>query len=178
MSSLLPYNATPQERALEGATARIGDIPVPVRDVYNAATCPVQLLPWLAWAFSIDTWSADWTEGQKRGAVANALNVQKHKGTIGALVSAMSGLGFDIAITEWFQTMPAGSPYTFNIDVTVDQVGIPDSHEYDTMINVANSAKNVRSHLGGVTIHAKTAGEIYGGGNVIMGETLTISAHA
>ena len=52
--SLLPHNASPQERAIEAATARLADVPVPLRDLWNPETCPAELLPWLAWAFGVD----------------------------------------------------------------------------------------------------------------------------
>ncbi|MCD9124037.1 phage tail protein I, partial [Cupriavidus sp. UGS-1] len=51
MTSLLPPNATPLERNLAtvGAEA-IAGVPVPLRDLWNPATCPPALLPFLAWA--------------------------------------------------------------------------------------------------------------------------------
>lgn len=61
MISLLPPNATELERALELLIdARIGDISTPLRDLWSAENCPEALLPWLAWALSVDQWSADW----------------------------------------------------------------------------------------------------------------------
>ena len=50
MKSLLPINSTQLERAME-ATFFEKTI-VPLRDLYNADTCPVHLLPHLAWAWS------------------------------------------------------------------------------------------------------------------------------
>ena len=54
MTSILPPNVTRAERALEGATARLDDVPVPIRSMWNPATCPAFLLPWIAWGLSID----------------------------------------------------------------------------------------------------------------------------
>ncbi|MGS4945207.1 phage tail protein I, partial [Meridianimarinicoccus sp. RP-17] len=68
--SLLPPNATPVERGFEAAGARITALPVPVRDTWNPATCPATLLPWLAWALSVDNWDPTWTEGQQRAVIA------------------------------------------------------------------------------------------------------------
>lgn len=56
IKSLLPPNNTPQERALEATTARISDIPVPLRQLYNPDTCPINLLAWLGWQLSTDSW--------------------------------------------------------------------------------------------------------------------------
>lgn len=103
MSELLPHNATPQERAIEGATARIGDVPVRVRDVWNPQTCPLDVLPWLAWAFSVDEWDAGWSEDQKRATIASAIKVQQTKGTVGAVKRALAAAGYgDALVVERF----------------------------------------------------------------------------
>lgn len=52
--SLLPPNATKAERALEGATARLEDVPVDIRAMWDPATCQEFMLPWLGWGLSID----------------------------------------------------------------------------------------------------------------------------
>ena len=103
MADLLPHNATPQERALSEATARIGDVPVRLRDVWNPETCPLDLLPWLAWALSVDDWDAAWSEDQKRGTIAAAIKVQQLKGTVGAVKGALSAAGYGNAeVVEGF----------------------------------------------------------------------------
>ena len=53
MSDLLPPNRTKLEQALERATARLGAVPVPIKDLWNPWRCPVALLPWLAWSLSV-----------------------------------------------------------------------------------------------------------------------------
>ena len=52
---LLPANATPLERALAETTARLSDVAVPIRDLWSPENCPTELLPWLAWALSVDS---------------------------------------------------------------------------------------------------------------------------
>ena len=49
MASLLPINATPLERAVEGADAEA--TAVTLRTLYNPDTCPSHLLYQLAWAW-------------------------------------------------------------------------------------------------------------------------------
>ena len=56
MINLLPPNASALERAIAATGAGIDTLPVAVRDVWNPATCPVALLPWLAWALAVDEW--------------------------------------------------------------------------------------------------------------------------
>lgn len=99
--SLLPVNATSQERAIEASTARLSDVPVPVRDVWNPDTCPSAVLPWLAWQYSVDQWDATWSDDQKRGVIKASVSVHRHKGTIGAVRSVFTALGFgDVIIDE------------------------------------------------------------------------------
>lgn len=174
MSDLLPANATEQEIAISEAIDR--PVPLVVREMWNPDTCPANLLPWLAWAFSVDAWDSNWTETQKRGAIKASVAVHERKGTIGALRTALDGLGYDIDVTEWFEKVPMGSPYTFRIDLTVDQVGIPTSDAYDKIIEVAESVKNLRSHLEGVDIRGLTRANEFIAATCFMGETVNIQA--
>ena len=99
--SLLPYNATSQERSLEGATARAADVPVMVRQSWNPDTCPAALLPWLAWALSIDEWSAAWPEAVKRAVIRDSYQVHKKKGTVLSVRQVFASLGFgNVLINE------------------------------------------------------------------------------
>lgn len=95
MSSLLPPNANSHEHALDDATARVGEVPVELVKLWNAETCPANLLPWLAWALSVDEWDETWTEAQKRATVAASYEVHSHKGTPTAIISALQALGFE-----------------------------------------------------------------------------------
>jgi phage tail P2-like protein len=176
MNSLLPNNATPQETALELATARIGDVPVPVKDVWNPDTCPADLLPWLAWAFSVDVWSNKWSEAQKRGAIKASYAVHNRKGTAGALRSGLSGIGYAADVVEWFEETPPAPPYTFAIFVEVDQVGIGTIDELAVIAEIAEAYKNARSHFTGLAIRAITRGVLTYGAAVFSGETVTIQA--
>ena len=56
MNSLLPPGSTSLERRLAQTCSGISDLQVPLRDLWNPATCPVSFLPYLAWAFSVDRW--------------------------------------------------------------------------------------------------------------------------
>lgn len=91
---MLPPNATAQERALEGATARIGDVPTPLRDVWNPDTCPAHILPWLAWAFGVDEWDAGWSDEAKRNTIRDAVMIQRRKGSVWAIKRAVAAAGY------------------------------------------------------------------------------------
>jgi phage tail P2-like protein len=97
MNSLLPPNATPQETAIEAATARIGEVPVPNATLWTPATCPAALLPWLAWALSVDEWDGTWPEERQRAVIAASVAVHRRKGTRGAVVAALAAAGYGTA---------------------------------------------------------------------------------
>jgi phage tail P2-like protein len=158
--SLLPPNSTDTERATECATARLGDISVPTRTLWDPANCPADLLPWLAWAFSVDNWDSRWPEAKQRQVVAQALAIHKHKGTAGALRRALDALGYNITLTEWYQEQPAGLPYTFRADVVITDTGLDDATQRE-IERVILSTKNVRSHLSSINLIGQTTGYAY-----------------
>lgn len=175
---LLPPNATTQEFEIEQSTSRINVVPVPVRDIWNADTCPDALLPWLAWAYSVDEWDATWTSDQRREAIKSSVAVHRYKGTIGAVRNALAALGFDVAIQEWFNMLPQGVPYTFGINLTTDQIGI-DQPALARILQVIDSTKNLRSHIEGITPIVVTASEIFIGSVPMIGtETDVLSAYS
>lgn len=113
--SLLPNNATPFERAMEQGTARVGDVAIPIGELWNPQTCPMDLLPWLAWALSVDRWDFRWNEDQKRAAVAGAIAEQRHKGTRKSVEDVLASYDNLLTLTEWFESQK--DPYTFAIDL-------------------------------------------------------------
>lgn len=147
--NLLPPNATGLERSLARVSARIGEIPVPIRSVWNAITCPVDLLPWLAWALSIDNWSSDWPENVKRERVRQAIAIQRRKGTAASVRNVVQSFGGSVALREWWQLAEPGEPHTFNLVLVLsDQDGQFASAAFvDTVIAEVSRTKPVRSHF-------------------------------
>ncbi len=92
--TLLPPNATDLERALEQVTARVGATPVPISALWDADECPAHLLPWLAWAFSVDEWDPGWSEATKRASIRDAAKIQRHKGTVWAIKRVLANAGY------------------------------------------------------------------------------------
>lgn len=113
--SLLPVNATPLERALEATLARVDVLPVEIGQLWNPETCPFDLLPYLAWAISVDVWDAAWPEAIQRRVIANAPTVHRAKGTRAAVAAALDGLMVKAGITEWWQPGGTGVAGTFVI---------------------------------------------------------------
>lgn len=173
--SLLPPNATPLERALEVVTRRAFDVPVPVKTVWDPETCPVELLPWLAWAFAVDQWDSRWSEVQKRAVVGNAIAIHRYRGTLGAVKRAIASLGYDITIREWFEESPRRDPFTFRAEVRIADSGV-ELPLYRQLEQLINDAKNVRSHLTGVTLVGVTEVDLFLGVDVISGNEVEIGA--
>lgn len=113
--SLLPPNATKLERDLEQVIANAIDIEVLIQDLWDPYKCPFTLLPWLAWAYSVDHWEDSWPEHIKRGVVANSFDVHKHKGTPYALQRALDSLGIRTNMLEWWEAKANGQPGTMKI---------------------------------------------------------------
>lgn len=145
-SSLLPPNATLLERAASQISTRVDALPTPLRDIWAPATCPVAALPWLAYAFGVEDWSALWSEAQRRTIIEQSIPIKQHRGTIGAVQSAINVLGVSCRVQEWFRQIPAGAPYTYRLLLEVDQVGYSLA-QLDQMIVMVERSKNLRSHL-------------------------------
>lgn len=168
---LLPSGSSTLEVAAAQALAQIAGIPVPLRQLWNPDTCPLPLLPYLAWAFSVDRWDENWTEAAKRSAVRSALFVHKHKGTIGALRRVVEPLGYLIRVTEWWQTKDI--PGTFRLDVGVLETGITEEM-YQELERLISDAKPCSRHLIGLSINLDVISNCYIAAATYDGEELTV----
>jgi phage tail P2-like protein len=171
MTSLLPINSTPLERALEAVNA--GDTAILLRTLYNPATCPVHLLPQLAWAWSVDRWDPRWSEAVKRNAIRASFFIHERKGTIGALRRVVEPLGYLIEVVEWWQTVPEGEPATFALKVGVLDTGISEEM-YQELTRLIDDAKPVSRHMTGLAISLETSGVIGFGAYVGEGEVIDV----
>jgi phage tail P2-like protein len=160
--TLLPLNATPQEIALDLATSRISDVPVPLRDLWNPDTCPSSLLPWLAWAFSVDSWKSYWPDNVKRAIVKNAVITAKKKGTRKAVADTVANFGAALSMREWWEQTPPGTPHTFDLTLTVSALAGADNNTafQDDILNEVNRVKPVRSHYN-LTVGTSASGSLY-----------------
>jgi phage tail P2-like protein len=145
MTDLLPRNATPQERAIASTVARLSDVPTPIRDIWSPQTCPNDLLPWLAWALSVDEWNPDWTDLAKRNVIASSVEVHRKKGTIGAVRTVLANFGITPeSIVEWWQTSPQGTPHTFTIR---GSFAATPAEQQSSIVAAVNAVKPVRSEF-------------------------------
>lgn len=154
--TLLPPNATSLERLIEEAVSEV--VPVPITALWNPNTCPVSLLPWLAWALSIDGWKDYWPESVKRARVRSSIDIQRRKGTARSVRDVVESFGGRVVIEEWWQQTPRGVPHTFTLTLALNGV-VDDSRSaafVDDVIDEVTRTKPARSHF--IFTQALTAG--------------------
>ena len=154
--TLLPPNATAMERAIDQKQAlRITGIDVPIRHLWNPDLCPEPLLPWLAWAVSVDEWNPDWDECQRRQMIKRSPMIHRNKGTRSAVESILGGLGFTVEIIEWWEKEPKGTPGTFDLSIEIPAGYQVNSATYSEVERLVEQAKNKRSHIGKMSLSPK-----------------------
>lgn len=171
MKSLLPINSTQLERAIEAAS--VDRTVIPLRSLYNPTTCPVHLLPHLAWAWSVDRWDDRWTEAAKRNAIRASFYIHSRKGTIGALRRVVEPLGYLLEVIEWWQTVPEGPPATFALRVGVLDTGITEEM-FSELERLIDDAKPVSRHMTGLDITLETRLDAYTGCAVYDGDEIDV----
>lgn len=150
MTDLLPPNRTALEARL--AASHPLALPVPLRTLWNPATCPAHCLPFLAWAFSVDQWHESWPESVKRRVIANSAELHRIKGTRPAVELAMESLGVEVELTEWFEATPYLPRGTFSTLLWVNENLTPEAPAllsdtlYTQLRQAIDNAKNTRSH--------------------------------
>lgn len=171
MSDLLPPASSVLERRLAQVSGDIAGLDVPLRDLWNPATCPLKFLPYLAWAFSVDRWDESWDEEIKRRVVKDAFYIHQHKGTASAIRRVVEPFGYLIRIIEWWQT--GEQPGTFRLDIGVQDKGITEQ-TYIELERLIGDAKPCSRHLIGMSISLQTSGQATLGAASYQGEELTI----
>lgn len=170
-NSLLPPGSSALERRLAQACSGISGLNVPLRDLWNPDTCPVNFLPYLAWAFSVDRWDESWAESVKRKVAKDAFYIHQHKGTISAIRRVVEPLGYLIRVIEWWKTNDA--PGTFRLDVGVLDTGITEEM-YHELERVIADAKPCSRHLIGLSITLDANGTVPVAVASYSGDELTV----
>ncbi|MDA0782422.1 MAG: phage tail protein I [Proteobacteria bacterium] len=151
--SILPPNSSKLERDIEelGGKKRIDAVENPVGTLWNPESVPAKILPYLAWALSVDTWEDDWSDEIKRLVIASSVEVHRKKGTVGAVKKAIAATGIDVEFFEWFEN--GGTPHTFSITAWSNDNRntdgttrlLPKAHA--ETISGVNATKPVRAHF-------------------------------
>lgn len=92
--TLLPPYRGRAEAALAGAVAAQFPIGTPARDLWNPWACPEALLPWLAWALSVDQWDPDWPVENRRRVIAESVEIHRRKGTVASVKAILGAQGW------------------------------------------------------------------------------------
>jgi len=151
--SLLPINASKLLKDLEKSGLKISYLEAKNKDVLNPNKLGIDILPWLAWSLSIDSWSDDWPEMIKREMVKNSISLHRIKGTKKAIKQALDIVGVFGEIVEWWEVIPKMTPHSFNItaylndNLNENSDVIIDLDTQKKLRNLIENAKPARSHF-------------------------------
>ncbi|WP_334321196.1 phage tail protein I [Gilliamella apicola] len=167
--TLLPPTATKLEKNLSQAMAC--EPPIPLRSLWDPQTCPNELLPYLAWQYSVDRWDEKWSEQIKRKVIAEAFEIHKLKGTKEAIRRAIEPFGYLIKTTEWWQNNQ--TPGTFALEIGVLDTGITEE-SYNELSRIIDDVKPVSRQLSNLAIQLVSKGSLPIGASSYDGNTLEI----
>ncbi|HBY6596671.1 phage tail protein I [Klebsiella pneumoniae] len=170
-STLLPPSSTAWLRSTEAATARLSGITVAIRTLWTPTDCPVDLLPYLAWALSVDRWDKDWPAERKIAVIQRSYWLHRRKGTRAAVRRVIEDMGFSATFAEWFDV--GDQPGTFRLDVDVNEIGLTPK-TLDELNRLIGDAKPVSRHLAQLTIAVSSKGIAWTGAAVTDGEIITV----
>lgn len=156
-SHLLPIGSTTLEKHAAEILKSAIENPIIIAELINPDRCPAHLLPYLAWAFSVDKWDESWSEEVKRIAIKQSYFVHKHKGTIAAVKRVIEPIGYLVELKEWFQTQPQGKAGTFSLTVEVPESGL-NEQTYNELVRLVNDVKPVSRHLSQLAIAISPTG--------------------
>lgn len=168
---ILPTGTTALELHAEQASAEVSAVSVPIRTLWDPDTCPLPLLPYLAWAFSVERWDDQWDEDTKRSVIRGSYMLHRRKGTISALRQAVEPLGYLISVTEWWQN--GKTPGTFEMEIATLDTGIT-PEMYTELERVISDAKPCSRHLTRLTISLETRGQLPVAAGSYDGDIMTI----
>ena len=169
--SLLPPNASKLLRDLESVFGDSFDLPTLNRYVVNPDLAPVHILPWLAWALSVDDWSDNWSEQIRRNVIKASVEVHRKKGTIGALKKALQAFNYEnVKVEEWFEY--GADPYFFRVFFDVTEPGF-DVNILPQVQKVIESTKNARSHLESLRAYLSAEMGLVSIGSIIISKEVT-----
>ena len=169
--SLLPPNASTLLRDLESVFGDSFDLPTLNRYVVNPDLAPAHILPWLAWALSVDDWSDSWPEQIRRNVIKASVEVHRKKGTIGALKKALQAFNYtNVKVEEWFEY--GADPYFFRVFFDVTEPGF-DVNILPQVQKVIESTKNARSHLESLRAYLSAEVGLVNIGSIIISKEVT-----
>lgn len=137
----------------------------------NIDNLPGDILDHLAVQYDVATWRDYWNIATKRSVIKTAIADKRIVGTVAAVENAIKSLGSSAKIIEWWQTEPKGTPHTFKIYVSINDMeeAVTEQTQEDIILLI-NAAKPLRSHYemiltrsvnGGLGIHTELRSATY-----------------
>jgi len=151
--SLLPINASQLLKDLESSSLKATSLEALNRYITNPDLAPDNILPWLAWAVSVDDWSDNWPKVIKREMIKNSISLHQIKGTKRAIKKALEIIGVAGEIALWWELNPRMTPHSFNIIAYLNDninegtdviIGLDTQQK---LINLIENVKPARSHF-------------------------------
>lgn len=170
-NSLLPPSSGDWLRHTEAGTARLSAITVALRTLWTPTACPVDLLPYLAWALSVDRWDKDWSAERKIAAIQRSYWLHRRKGTRAAVRRVIEDMGFSATFAEWFDV--GDDPGTFRLEVDINEVGLTQKTLAE-LNRLIDDAKPVSRHLSRFSVAVKVRGNIHTGSSLHCGEIVSV----
>lgn len=158
--SLLPPSASDKDRAIAAACARIGELPSPLRALWDPETCPEPLLPWLAWSLGVEEWDEAWPAATKRLLCRFAIATRRIRGTRKAVEDSVIAYGARLSLREWWELSPPGDPHTFSVVIDYGTgSGTATEKLQADVIRAIERNKPLRSHYS-LTVAIPVAGAV------------------
>lgn len=170
-NSLLPPSSGNWLRHTEAGTARLSAITVALRTLWTPTDCPVDLLPYLAWALSVDRWDKNWPAERKIAAIQKSYWLHRRKGTRAAVRRVVEDMGFSATFAEWFEAGDA--PGTFRLEVDINEVGLTPK-TLSELNRLIDDAKPVSRHISQMNIASVTLGPVSVGASSGCGEIISV----
>lgn len=106
-----------------------------------------QELDHIAWQFDSKVWRDSWPLHLKQSVIRTIISEKSKKGTLSAVKKAVESLGSAVIIREWWQTSPMGTPHTFTVTLSVNEIPgqVSAQTQADLMLRI-DDVKPVRSH--------------------------------
>lgn len=156
--SILPANASLLERGLDHACDRLlARVAPPFPDLMNPMAAPAEILPYLAADRGVTDWDPEAAEGERRLTAALAWAIRRQAGTRRALVYAVESMQLSAKVVSWYERTPAGDPYSFSVEATVDRPWLPG--DWPRLWRRLNEAKSERDQMEVSLVH-ETSGSL------------------
>lgn len=170
---LLPRNSTPLERALSNTRSENTNLKTDINILIDPHKAPVQFLPFLAWALSVDYWEHDWPEQVKRDMVAKSRSLHEIKGSVPALRKMLAIFGYTADFKYWYQQNPPAVAGTFEMTVNLNNHGLDERREKE-VTRLIDETKTKSRHISKLSFALASTGKVFIGGALFVGEDTII----